>query len=157
MIPQALFEPQDSKSLPPSLQFCADELRYDSYFIHTVIGLTPQISFSEVLENLITLALVKRHKESRAFSIHRLVQAQFGYYMAARDRQRAFEDSTKLLFAAFPGTDGTTGQLYDRWAQCRLFLQHVFSLMENYKKESAGSEGLQPIPQFCGLLCACAR
>lgn len=27
-IPQALFSPRDSSTLPESLQFCADELRY---------------------------------------------------------------------------------------------------------------------------------
>ena len=47
--------------------------------------------FSEVLDDLLTLALIKREKISRQLSAHRLVQAQFKYHLSAADRQQVFK------------------------------------------------------------------
>lgn len=84
-IPQAIFEPKDLNALPESLKFREDPF-----------------DFSDEMETLMTLALVKRNKECRAVSIHRLVQEPFKDFMSPSDRQRSFNDATLLLSAAFP-------------------------------------------------------
>jgi tetratricopeptide (TPR) repeat protein len=114
------------------------------------------IRFFEALETLISLALVKRNKQTRTLSLHRLVQTQFRYYLKLEDRQRAFENATLLVWAAFPSLP-LGGQLYQYWEQCRLYLQHILALKDNYKRESVGPNSLKPIREFCKLLSNCAR
>ena len=84
-IPQALFEDVKSSEMPEVLRDCCDEL-----------------SLSEVLEKLLTLALVKRDTFSRTLSLHRLVQTQFKYFLTASERQIGFENAVHLLYQAFP-------------------------------------------------------
>ena len=72
-------------------------------------------SLSEVLDTLLTSALVKRDRITRKLSLHRLVQAQFKYYISPQDRQMAFDNVTQLLCGSFPRTEPKKGQLYDRW------------------------------------------
>ncbi|MCJ1385774.1 hypothetical protein MMC17_008898 [Xylographa soralifera] len=117
----------------------------------------PQAFFSEVLEDLLVLALVKRDKETRTLSVHRLVQMQFKYFMGPTDQQQAFYNTTLLLANAFPKDDSIKGQLYDRWEQCRLYLQHVLSLKNICKGDQLATEGIKPNPEFCELLNSCAR
>ncbi|MCJ1309172.1 hypothetical protein MMC25_002828 [Agyrium rufum] len=130
-IPQALFEPSHPEELPTTLEFCSHEL-----------------VLSDVIDDLLTLALIKRDKETRTLSLHRLVQTQFCYYVSALDNQKAFEETICLLYEAFPQSDAKQGQLYDRWAQCQLYLQHVLSLKNKYKEAAGGQQTLQPNLRF---------
>lgn len=62
-------------------------------------------SFSEAIENLPALARIRRDKGSRTFSLHRLVQTSFKYYMTSEQRQRTFHDAATLVSIAFPRRD----------------------------------------------------
>lgn len=119
--------------------------------------LTSYNSFFDVAEVLMTLSLVKRNKDTKAFSIHRLVQTQYRYHIQPKNGQEASEGATMILYAAFSSIQKNTSQLYEHWAQCRLLLQHILALKENYKKESTGPEPLKPTQQFCRLLSNCSR
>ncbi|KAI1154881.1 hypothetical protein F4825DRAFT_471142 [Nemania diffusa] len=94
-IPQELFKVKNVSDLPMDLKFCVDDS-----------------SFSEVLENLTALALVKRDEHTKEFSIHRLIQARFIDFMSTSGRQQAFWNATQLVFNAFPRSGGRMGQLY---------------------------------------------
>ncbi|KAI1123554.1 hypothetical protein F5Y10DRAFT_285934 [Nemania abortiva] len=136
-IPQALFEVERLSDLPDSLQFCADVF-----------------SFSEVLETLMTMALVKRDKDTREFFVHRLVQAQFIDFMTPTDRQRAFWNVADLLYNVFPRSGGRLGQLYAQWGRCRLYLQHVLTLANHYRESNKpnidnGRQRLKANQSFC--------
>ncbi|KUJ17107.1 uncharacterized protein LY89DRAFT_782305 [Mollisia scopiformis] len=137
-IPQVLFS--DSSTLGPSLEIYQDELK-----------------FSEVQEVLLNLSLIRRDKSSRTFSLHRLVQTQFRFYLSAEARQQVFEDASMILNKAFPPRNAGKSQYYDRWAVCRLYLQHVLSIKDNYKKDHAGTDSLHPCPEFCWALVNCGR
>ena len=110
------------------------------------------LRFSEVLDNLMVLALIKKHKNTRMISVHRLVQKQFRFFLPTAGRQKAFETATRLLYEAFPQSDAKKGQLYDRWTQCQLYTQHILALKNNYKEEATGSDPLKPNIIFCKLL-----
>ena len=123
------------------------------YFCRKSLLTLPENSVSEVLDTLFTLALVKRDKTARTLSLHRLVQAQFRFFLPLTDRQKAFNDAVDLVYAAFPTTDMRHGQLYNRWQECQLYSQHILSLKDNYKKEAVDqSEPLCPTNRFCQLL-----
>ncbi|KAJ6780996.1 hypothetical protein PWT90_09037 [Aphanocladium album] len=94
-IPQALFEPVGAQDLPTKLEFCHDEL-----------------VLSDLIDELLTLALIKREKSARILSLHRLVQQQFRYFSSPADNQRFFYHTTCLLFEAFPQSDAKKGQLF---------------------------------------------
>lgn len=113
--------------------------------------------FSEIQETLIELALVKRDKISRTFSLHRLVQTQFKFYISTELRQQAFKDTSKLLSYAFPQRDAKKGQYYDRWAECRKYLQHVLYLKECYVRDQGEKDRLEPNTEFCWVLVNCGR
>lgn len=81
-IPQALFEAKDPSSLPESLKFYEDPF-----------------DFSDEMEALMTLALVKRNQEQRTFSVHRLVQTSFKQSMNPEERLKACNDATLLISA----------------------------------------------------------
>lgn len=125
--------------------------------------LTVLYSFSEVLETLITLALVKRDKDTREFFVHRLVQAQFIDFMVFKDRQRAFWNAARLLLNVFPHSGGRLGQLYAHWGRCRLYLQHVLTLASHYRESNKAQfsntehEQLRASQPFCRLLAYCCR
>jgi hypothetical protein len=150
-IPQVLFEPLDPLALPKSLQFCSDEFQYVVCTIGEAI-LNLCARFSEVLDDLLTLALIKREKNSRQLSLHRLVQAQFKYHLSPSSRQQAFENTVQLLCTVFPHANAKKGQLYDEWAECQLYFQHVWNLKNNYKESLTGSEPLKPTLAFFSLL-----
>ncbi|EEP78975.1 predicted protein [Uncinocarpus reesii 1704] len=117
-IPQALFEPKDPDVLSGSLEFCKDPF-----------------DFSDEMETLMTLALVKRNKEQRAFSVHRLVQTSFKYFLSFEDRQKSFNNAALLVSAAFPRKDSEFAQMYHAWKQCSLYLPHVLSLRDGFREE----------------------
>ena len=120
--------------------------------------LTSLPSFSEGLDNLIVTALVKRDDSIGVLSLHRLVQTQYRFFLDLRQRQQAFENAVNLLHEAFPQPNfAKTGHLYDQWAQCRLYSQHILSLKDNFKKETSGAGSLKADVKSCKLLKNFAR
>ena len=140
IIPQALFEPKDSNALPDSLKFCEDPF-----------------DFSDEMETLMTLALVKRDKEHRAFSVHRLVQTSFKHFMGPEDRQKSFNDATMLVSAAFPRKDAEFAQMYHRWKFCALYLPHVLSLRDSFREEEKSNSEFSALMLYCDMNNACQR
>lgn len=139
-IPQALFEVDDSDDLPHSLKFCTDPF-----------------SFSEHIEALLTLALVKRNREQRAYSIHRLVQSSFKYSMTPEQRQQAFNDATVLVASAFPRKDSAFSQLYHMWKRCSLHVSHVLSLRDFFREEIKANPNFSALAIYCQLNSSCQR
>ncbi|KAL9098012.1 MAG: hypothetical protein Q9163_006238 [Psora crenata] len=139
-IPQVLFEPKDPDIFPDSLKFCRDP-----------------IDFSDEMEILMTLALVKRNKEQRAFSIHRLVQTSFNHFMKPEDRQKRFNDATLLVSAAFPRKDAEFAQMYHLWKPCSLYLPHVLSLRDTFREEKKANSNFSALMHYCNLNNACQR
>ncbi|KAL6409723.1 NB-ARC and TPR domain protein [Ilyonectria robusta] len=139
-IPQALFESKDSSGFPATLRFCQKK-----------------IDFSREMDILMTLGLVKRNKEKRAYSIHRLVQTSFKHYMSAEDRQKSFNDATILVSAVFPRKDAEFAQMYHEWITCSLYLPHVLSLKDSFRKEKEANPTFSALPLYCRLNNACQR
>lgn len=125
-IPQDLFEPSDDKNFPEDLKFCSDGF-----------------SLAAVLRKLLTVALIKRDRDTRTITIHRMVQTQLKQYLSQHDRQRSFNNTVMLLYKAFPTEDLSTGQLYDRWTLCNQYLQHVLNLGGCFSEEIKRSQKFQ--------------
>lgn len=139
-IPQVLFEPVGVQDLPSELEICRD-----------------QLALSNLIDELLTLALIKREKSARILSLHRLMQQQFRHFSSPADNQRFFYYTTCLLFEAFPQSDAKKGQLYDRWTECQRYLQHVLNLKNQYKEAATSTQPLVPSLKFCMLLKSLAR
>ncbi|KAK1770188.1 hypothetical protein QBC33DRAFT_530334 [Phialemonium atrogriseum] len=145
-IPEVIFTQAKEKSLPACLKCCSGSA----------------FALSGIVEDLITLALVKKDGTSRAFSLHRLVQTQFRYYLDSTRRQEAFDNTVKLLFDGF----GTfQGQFYDKWKNCQMYIQQIISLKNHFnaereEKEREGGneeEYVKPTVRFCWLFTNAAR
>ena len=67
-------------------------------------------SFSEAIEPLLTLALVKRDRDARVFPRHRMVQIQFRISLTREERQQAFENAVQLVYHAFPKQSDVTNK-----------------------------------------------
>ncbi|KAI1114464.1 P-loop containing nucleoside triphosphate hydrolase protein [Nemania sp. NC0429] len=139
-IPQSLFEPKRSNPFPKSLNFCEDSF-----------------DFSDEMETLMTLALVKRNKERRAFSVHRLVQTSFKHFMGRENRQKSFNDATLLVSAAFPRKSEEFAQMYHTWDTCSLFLSQVLSLRDCFREEKKNDQNFSALMLYCDLNNACQR
>ena len=116
-------------------------------------------SFLEAIEPLLTLALVKRDKDARVFSCHRMVQTQFRYFLPHEERQQAFDRAVALIYHAFPTQSDATNQnqLYQQWVQCNKCLEHVLHLKDRFVEERKNSEEFRAPPPFCELLKDCQR
>jgi hypothetical protein len=153
-IPQELFEPTDSTHLLESLGFARDELEYVcillfTFFTHFKADL---LRFSEALESLLSLALIKRDIRTRAISIHSLVQTEYKKFQGEIEYQEAFNNATALLSLAFPSKKRDSDQMYSVWDQCQKYIANVLSLLGNYKEHP-----LKPTADFYNLLTACAQ
>lgn len=115
------------------------------------------ISTSEAMESLLTLALIKRDKVSRTFSLHRLVQTLFKNFMTPEQRQQAFNDATILVSKAFPRRDSNVAQLYLMWDRCAMYLQHVISLKDCFREEKESNPNFAALQTYCDLNNACQR
>lgn len=113
--------------------------------------------FSEAVENLLTLALIKRDKRSRKFSIHRLVQTSFKYFMTSEQRNRSFDDAAVLVSHAFPRRDSNIAQLYLMWERCASFLPHVLGLKDCFREEMKLNFLFTAPRTYCELNNACQR
>ncbi|KAL7929497.1 P-loop containing nucleoside triphosphate hydrolase protein [Trichoderma chlorosporum] len=139
---QELFENKQGHDLPADLEFLLDDSE-----------------FSKAMEPLLTLALMKRDKDSRIFSCHRMVQTQFRSFLSPEERQQAFNNAVVLIYNAFPKESDATNknQLYYQWTQCNRCLQHVLCLKDNFKEERKHSDKFKASSLFCELLKDCQR
>lgn len=158
----AFHKPSSSSSiLRGSLTLCHSAQTHFSKVIvktmclHLILILAFRVS--EAIENLLTLALIKRDEESRMLSVHRLVQVPFKHFMSSAERQRSFKDATILVSQAFPRRDSDIAQLYLMWDKCSLYLQHVLSLKDCCREELAVTPGFTVPPTYCDLSNACQR
>ena len=154
---QELFEITEDDNLPDHLEFCTDDFRYVLTFGRSLFNL--DYRFSEVIEPLLTLALIKRDKDARVFSCHRMVQMQFRYFLPPEERQQAFDNAVVLVYHAFPKQSDATNknQFYQQWTQCNRCLQHVLYLKDNFKEERKHSKKFKASSLFCELLKDCQR
>lgn len=139
-IPQALFEPPSASDLPKSLRFCSDPL-----------------VFSDVIENLLTIALLKRGRDSRTFAIHRLVQTSYKSFMTPEQRQQSFNDASILLSQAFPRKNKDTAQLYLLWSLCGAYRPHVINLKDCFLEEKKSNPKFYALQTYCDMNNACQR
>jgi hypothetical protein len=114
-------------------------------------------SFSEVLRKLLSLALVKRERNTRTITIHRMVQTQFKQFLGHLDRQRCFNNAVILLYGAFPSEDLATGQMYDRWQLCNQYVQHVLNIKDCFAEEARASKSFKAPWELCKLFSSCQR
>ncbi|OAQ95981.1 hypothetical protein LLEC1_02850 [Akanthomyces lecanii] len=140
IIPQEIFDADTDSSIPERLHNCLEEL-----------------SFSTALGKLITLALVRRNRNTKMVSIHRMVQTQFKHFLSLEERQNSFNDAVALVSKVFPREEVAQGQLYGVWDTCNKYLQHVLSLRDCFTEERTLSMSFQATEQFCDLLIQCQR
>ncbi|KAM3514475.1 hypothetical protein MY11210_001919 [Beauveria gryllotalpidicola] len=134
-VPQALFDPMLKDDLPPELRFCSHELL-----------------LSETMEELERLNLIQQDKSKSLLSLRPLVRDRFRFLTSEADNQRFFDNATYLLYETFPHAGAKTGQLYERWTECKEYLQHVLSLRDQYLQAMTKEEPLLPNLVFCKLL-----
>jgi hypothetical protein len=160
-ISQSFFKTDEGDELAEELEFCTDKFR----LINPIpLKSSPLLmldlhSFSDATEPLLTLALVKRDRDSRLYSCHRMVQTQFRYTLKPHERQQAFNNAVALVYHAFPKqSDGTNkNQLYKQWIQGNRCLQHVLSLKDHFREQYRFSKRFKASPQLCELLKDCQR
>ena len=139
-IPLYLFETKDVDNFAEPLRFCQDPL-----------------GFSDDVEVLLTLALVKRNKEKRAFSIHRLVQTSYNLFLNPEDRQENFNAASKLVSAVFAREDAENAQLYWSWKLCSRYLPQVLNLRDSFRQERQLNPKFSAVMECCSLNNACQR
>lgn len=103
------------------------------------------------MEPLLTLALIKRNRDSGAYSIHRMVQTHYRYFMTSQQRQQAFDDAVLLLSRVFPRMD-SKGQLYAAWTKCNDYIQHLISLADSFQEERRAATIFRAEVRFCELI-----
>ncbi|KAJ6158982.1 hypothetical protein N7485_011808 [Penicillium canescens] len=112
-------------------------------------------------EELLTLALIKRDRYDRVFSIHRLVAAQFHRFLSPKDRQKAFFEASILMYNAFPkkpkGPGTTRANLYNVWDKCQLWLQHVLQLKSTFMHERKRDPTFSACRETCETWVQCQR
>lgn len=139
-IPESIFITEsftESASLPSRLQFCEDEYEV-----------------SEIVEELVGLALVSFNAVTDRISVHRLVQSEMRFYIR-ENIQSAFDDASLLLFQEFPS------QIHGRsfracFLQCELLIQHLYSLRDHLSSPAVLGNSLQPSVQLCRVMCDAA-
>ncbi|KAK1826926.1 NB-ARC [Podospora conica] len=140
-IPQFLFEFEQDAGLSEDLVFCTEEF-----------------SFSEATEPLLEVGFMKRDKDSRVFSCHRMVQTQFRFFLPLEERQKAFDNAVAFVFRAFPkcASNVHSDQLYHHWDQCDRCIQQALSLKDNFKQDPELRKNFRS-STFCELLRECER
>lgn len=109
------------------------------------------------IENLLTLALIKRDRSSRTFSMHRLVQTAFKYSLTLEQKQQAFNDAVVLLYNVFPRRDTNQANLYLKWDRCATYMRHVIRLKDCFREERKESLAFAAMPLYCNLNNSCQR
>lgn len=140
-IPQQIIDRANVDDLPESLKWLSDQGRV-----------------SEAMEDLLTLALIKRDRSTRAFSIHRLIQTQFLRFKTPEDRQKSFCEASILMYDVFPKKpNNNKAVLYDVWSRCQQWLQHVLHLKNSFRKERSRDTGFYACKETCATWVQCQR
>ncbi|KAK0120265.1 hypothetical protein ONS95_011670 [Cadophora gregata] len=134
-IPQELFEGSETSRTHPALKFCEDEyLR------------------GEIFELLAELALIRILPDTNEISVHRLVQSEFLFHMAADNRQEAFDATILLLLDKFP--DRGESLVDERhWKQAERYLSQVLAALGRYCDSQKEQEVLKPSLNLLNLIC----
>lgn len=114
-------------------------------------------SFSETVESLLVVSLIKRNRDTRVFSAHRMVQTQFRYFLDENELHSIFDDAVTLVYHCFPSPHDEKSQLYDHWTQCNALLQHFVFLQDCFQEFYAAASSFKATWKFCGLLVQCQR
>lgn len=109
---------------------------------------------SEVEEQLLRLALVKKAPGIDELSLHRLVQTEFLYKLNSTERQSAFDHGAELLHGSFPKQINGR-MMHADWHHCQLYVQHVVCMATHYDNKSTDF-AYAPSDAFCQLLSNCA-
>jgi hypothetical protein len=101
-----------------------------------------------VLRRLIDLALISVDSITETVSLHRLVQAEFRFYMTEPDRQDNFDAAVVLLLGVFPSRGGS--RVIDKdWPTAERYIPQVLALIRNYREE----QPLRSSSNLCNLIC----
>lgn len=118
-------------------------------------------SLSTITEELLALALIKRDRYDRVFSIHRLVADQFRRFLTPNDLQKAFFEASILMYNAFPKKPKKPGaaraNLYNVWDTCQLWLQHVLQLKVRFMQERKRDPSFAACRETCETWVQCQR
>ncbi|CAM1508596.1 Fc.00g054440.m01.CDS01 [Cosmosporella sp. VM-42] len=136
-IPQGLLEAQKPDSVLKYLPWCTD---------------TEKIS--QAMEELQTLSLIKKDRETRMLSVHRLIQSHYQEFLGVEGRQDAHARASKLVFLAFPQR---AAQLHGQWELCSLYVQHVLALRDNFRREQQRNPNFTACREFCEVSTTCER
>lgn len=77
--------------------------------------------------------------------------------MTADQRQQAFNHATVLVSRAFPHRTTAIANLYLKWTQCAVYLQHVVNLKDCFREEKAQNPDFVPLQIYCDLNNQCQR
>lgn len=103
---------------------------------------------------------MKRDKDARVFSCHRMVQTQFRFFLPLEERQKAFDNAVALVYRVFPKQASTgnvhSDQLYTVWDQCNRCIQQALSLKDHFKEDRELRKNFNA-STFCELLKECER
>lgn len=107
------------------------------------------------------LALIKRDRYDRVFSIHRLIAAKFRRFLNPKGRQKAFYEASILMYNAFPKRPKKPGvaraNLYNVWDRCQVWLQHVLQLKSSFMQERKRDPGFSACKETCETWVQCQR
>ncbi len=96
------------------------------------------VSFGEAVMELSRMSLIHRLANSRAISVHRLVQFSVFMRVPAADKKFYFDTAIKILYHDFPNTWRSTGSFqghgFSSWETCSAVLPHVNWLMTQSEK-----------------------
>ncbi|KEZ45512.1 hypothetical protein SAPIO_CDS1836 [Scedosporium apiospermum] len=116
-----------------------------------------EFDLADSVESLLSLSLVHKNRDTRVFSIHRMVQQYFRYHLTAAERQTTFDDAVAIVYQAFPKQDNMKAQLYEQWTECNRYVQHVLYLKSHFRIERKLNPDFKATWQFCELLKECQR
>ena len=167
-IPQSLFEfDEETEHLTDDMRWYLDSSRSVNFLL--VCKLLPAIavanhenrSLGTATEDLLALALIKRDRYDRVFSIHRLIAEQFRRFLKPKDRQKAFFETSILMYNAFPKrpkkSGGARANLYNVWDRCQLWLQHVLQLKRSFMQELKRDPSFSACRETCETWIQCQR
>ena len=170
-IPQSLFEFDDQEeNMTDEMLWYLDCERYVTFYpitrpynctICCNRWLISSISLHTATEELLALALIKRDRYERVFSIHRLIATQFRRFLSPEARQRAFFEASILMYNVFPKRPKKAGaaraNLYNVWDTCQLWLQHVLQLKSSFMQERKRNPGFAACRETCETWVQCQR
>jgi hypothetical protein len=104
-------------------------------------------SFGEAIMELSRTSMVTRLSESKALSIHRIVQLAVFHRLSPSEKVELFDLAVKILYFDFPNTwkerGSQQGHGWASWETCSAILPHVSCLMQLFEKHKFKSQNLQ--------------